>query len=625
VTFRRSVPAVIATAVLSALFPAASAPATAEPQPPSGIASLITKADKQGTIRVIVQTSDMDHQADLQNALGRSRANYQIRTQFQKFPLVAMDVDSATLKMLGATRGVVRVVEDTLDKPSLAETIPLIHADKVHARGGTGAHQTVVVIDTGVDRNHPFLAGRLVAEACYSAGNGAASQSLCPNGDSSQAGAGAADAKAAGCQNGTTNLCIHGTHVAGIAAGRKVAGAPGDGVAPGANIIAIQVFSRHNTLLDCGLMAPPCLLSYMSDQLLGLQKVVELADKYSIASVNMSLGSSGANTAPCDGDMRKMGIDALLKKGVATVIAAGNSGATGVGAPGCISSAVTVGATDDHDAVASFSDRGPMIDLFAPGVNVKSSMPGGTYKELSGTSMATPHVAGAFAVLKQANPTASVADLVGALQRTGKSITMPDASGTGEPPPGPPPTDPPTPKKKRDTPPIDHKHGVRHKHRVPHKHRVAHKHDVSHAQDATVWFQDPNWGRSSVPVPFTRGVIGMGRFPGHPRAHEDATGASRAEGPGARAGRRGRLTTPRIDLLAAWSAVKASAAVPKPLPSLQPALPTAVPTLPPPGIPTAPPSGIPTDPPSGIPSSLPSLVPSILPSSLPGASRTSPR
>jgi Subtilisin-like serine proteases len=370
-----------------------------------------------------------------------------------------MEADSTTLKMLSSARGVVRVAEDTLDKPvfdrpwhtrahhgghpasgharpergrpTLGETIPLIGADKVHALGGTGAHQAVAILDTGIDRTHPFLAGRVVAEACYSNAEGSRGQSLCPNGQASQVGTGAADATTAACRSGGEDLCFHGTHVAGIAAGRKVTGAPADGVAPGADIIAIQVFTRQNSAAVCG-GRPPCALSYLSDQLLGLQKVMELSDRYSIAAVNMSLGGAGVKTSPCDSDMRKIAIDALLNRRIATVIAAGNDGATGASVPGCISSAVTVGATDDHDAVADFTNRGQLLDLFAPGVDVTSSVPGGGYYQLSGTSMATPHVTGSFAVLRQARPDATVADILGTLERTGKGVAVP----AGAPQPG---------------------------------------------------------------------------------------------------------------------------------------------------------------------------------------------
>lgn len=109
--------------------------------------------------------------------------------------------------------------------------------------------------------------------------------------------------------------------------------------------------------------------------------------------------------------------------GIATVISSGNNGYTdSMHAPACISSAVSVGSTGDTDAVSWFSNSAPSLSLLAPGEAVYSSVPSGGFTHFQGTSMAAPHVAGAWALLKQQNPSASVASLLSALQSTGLPV-----------------------------------------------------------------------------------------------------------------------------------------------------------------------------------------------------------
>lgn len=112
------------------------------------------------------------------------------------------------------------------------------------------------------------------------------------------------------------------------------------------------------------------------------------------------------------------------------MVAAGNEGSrNGVAAPGCLSSAVTVGATDDSDLITAFSNRGPLLDLVAPGVDIDSSVPDDTYGGMSGTSMSTPHVAGGFALMRQAFPDLGAVQILQRLQATVRQIVYSSYEG----------------------------------------------------------------------------------------------------------------------------------------------------------------------------------------------------
>ncbi|GGT78645.1 S8 family peptidase [Streptomyces lateritius] len=399
--------------------PEKAAPAAADPVDPA----LEDQVSDGGTVRVNVVTRN---RADLPAAARAGKALQTLST----LPVTTLRVDKAGLEKLAGQPGVVSVTEDVAVPPTLDSSVPVIGADKTAAAGNTGAGSTVAILDTGVAVRHPFLRDRISAEACFSTNDTAAGvASLCPNGTEHQEGAGAADVETGACA--TTRICSHGTHVAGIAAGngQGVTGAPKAGVAPGADIVAIQVFSRFSSETNCGVGKAPCVKSYSSDQLAGLEKVLQLRQSgVPVVSANMSLGG-GQYTAACDTDVRKAVIDSLRTAGVATVIAAGNDAySNAVGAPGCISSAITVGSTTKDDQLSSFTNRGPLLDVFAPGSSIVSSIPGNAYASYSGTSMATPHVAGAFAVLKQAYPRASVAELEKVLETGGKSISYTGAT-----------------------------------------------------------------------------------------------------------------------------------------------------------------------------------------------------
>lgn len=334
---------------------------------------------------------------------------------YETVPLAAMSVDEAGLRTLLNDPGVTSISEDVAVPPTLNQSIRIIRARHVWARRKTGARWAVAVLDTGVQRNHQSFRRKIISEACYSTTNASQnSRSVCPGGraQSTRRGSGA------NC-NASISGCDHGTHVAGIAVGN-----PGNrykGVAKGAKLIPIQVFSRF-TGAACG-SSSPCVLSYTSDQIKALERVLRLSRTKRIASVNMSLGG-GSFSSACDTDSRKMIIDNLLSKKIAVVIASGNNGFNGsIGAPACISSAITVGSTTKRDAISSFSNHASLVDLMAPGSRITSSVLRNRFGVKSGTSMATPHVAGAWALLKQTKPRAKVHEILRALSCTGKDVT----------------------------------------------------------------------------------------------------------------------------------------------------------------------------------------------------------
>ncbi len=308
-------------------------------------------------------------QAAQAGVVGRLAAPAEV-VAFRFIPALALRVGAADLERLQEDRRVVSVEEDRGVPPAaiaaperLDDTTVLVGATAAWAAGFDGAGTEIAILDTGIDTSHPFLAGRIAGEACFSTPSGGYT-SLCPNGQATQIGAGAGvlcDQNLGGCR--------HGTAVAGVAAGLNPGGpGPVAGVAPGAGILSIQVYSAT----DCG--GSPCIVSRVSDHLRALEYVYDLAaGGRPIAAANLSLGG-GRYTATCDALAFQAAAVALREVGVATVVASGNGGDPAATTyPGCASAAVTVGATTNADAVWSGSNVAPWLDLFAPGVNVRDA------------------------------------------------------------------------------------------------------------------------------------------------------------------------------------------------------------------------------------------------------------
>ena len=373
-------------------------------------------ASAASSLRVAAARTPVIARAQQSVATRMDGHNVSIIRRFKFIPYVAMEVDAAALEALASDPEVVSIEEDGVVRPFLADSLPLIGAPQAWTQGYDGSGQAIAILDTGVNKRHPFLSEKVVSEACYSSTDDPIAPPECPGGVSESTGSGSAMPCSAG-------VCFHGTAVAGVAAGR---GTDFSGVAPGARIIAIQVFSQ------CPLFQN-CILSFTSDWIAGLERVMELSAGFNIAAVNMSFGGRRF-PEECDSEFpaAKDALDNLRAVGIAPIAAAGNAGSsTDIDFPACISSAVSVGSTGDGggetvlDAVSEFSNSSPSLDLLAPGESITTSGLEGSFDTYNGTSFAVPHVAGAWALLKSKAPHASVGELLSVLKDTGIPIADP--------------------------------------------------------------------------------------------------------------------------------------------------------------------------------------------------------
>ncbi|ADD41262.1 S8 family peptidase [Stackebrandtia nassauensis] len=311
-----------------------------------------------------------------------------IDDSFSSIEGFAVSMSEADAKQLAANPAIDYVAQDAKVSMSGTQTDAtwgLDRIDQTETAGdgsytypdSAGSGVTAYIVDTGADLDHPDFGGRM------SSGFDAVDN----------------DDDASDCQG-------HGTHVAGTVGGDTY------GVAKKANLVAVRVLDCNGSGTTAGVIA-------------GIDWVAKNAQKPAVA--NMSLGG-GVDQALNDA------VTAAIDAGVTFAVAAGNdSGADACdGSPGSTEAALTVGATDSGDARADFSNIGSCVDVFAPGVDITSAWLDGGTNTISGTSMATPHVAGVAALHLGETPDATPAQVGEAITGNALKDKVTDP-GTGSP------------------------------------------------------------------------------------------------------------------------------------------------------------------------------------------------
>ena len=328
-----------------------------------------------------------------------SPGNFKLLKDYDKFPILYLEVDENALTALLNMAEVRYIGENRAVAPYLAQSLPLIRAPEVHMAGARGAGTSVAVLDTGVDYTLSAFGSCTAPGAPVGTCKVAYAQDFAPD-DSSLDDDG------------------HGTNVSGIVVG----------VAPDTQVLGLDIFRTDG-------------FAYYSDIISALTWVIDNKATYSIAAVNMSFGS-GEFSQPCPSDTLAVAIGEVKSAGITTVAASGNDGYTAaIGAPACAPDAVSVGAVYDAnvgirswcltepcnshctdnttaaDKVACFSNSTSFLTMLAPG-----SVIGSAGISTSGTSQAAPHVSGAVAIMKEQNSLLTVDQVISGLTSTGVSV-----------------------------------------------------------------------------------------------------------------------------------------------------------------------------------------------------------
>ena len=344
-------------------------------------------------------------------------------------PMAVADATEEEIQRLRDNPSIAAIDLDEPQRMFLHHSLPLMKIDDVHESGIRGGAYSIAIIDTGVNYEHPLFEGKLQAEACFSTRardtNAYTTESLCPNKERVDT------TPRAGlhCKIGGSE-CSHGTHVANVALGGPTENdtTKSSGVANEAGLISIQVFTELRDEWVCGGPSKtPCARAFISDQLRALEHVKSLAETHEIAAINLSLGGS-PKEGHCDATDPRAGIiDTLRTMGIATVAASGNDAhSNAISDPACLSSAITVGASKPRsiEVDTTFSNTSEVVDFLAPGTSVRSAVTERA-EQMTGTSMAAPHIAGVIALLRSHVPEATVDQMELALRTTARETKDP--------------------------------------------------------------------------------------------------------------------------------------------------------------------------------------------------------
>lgn len=346
---------------------------------------VLEELEEKGEVEIIVQQSE-DLISKVENSIDKK--------EFGLIKGYSAIVDTEDLQEILNDSSIKKISYNKLFRASLTDSINIVNASVVHpiqisGVNLTGYGESICIIDTGVDYNNPSLGG------CFGAGCKVVDGYDFVNGD-----------------NDPMDDYGHGTHCAGIlsASGNVI------GIAPDSKILAVKALDNEGN-------------GYETDVLSGFEWCINHSEQYNVSAISMSFGTEAPYLFEdyCDVEDNEATalINLAVSKNISVIAASGNDGNnTAISLPACIKNVTSVGATDKNDDITDYSNLASILDLLAPGSEIDSTCLGIGSCEASGTSMATPHVAAAIAILKQFEKIQnSNHDLTNVLRLTGMNIS----------------------------------------------------------------------------------------------------------------------------------------------------------------------------------------------------------